>query len=93
MGLPTALKLLAAGHAVIGYDIRPGAAQPLVDAGGQAASSAADAARGADLLWLMVVSGAQAEQVLFEQGAAAALPTGAIVAAGGTPRPRARRWP
>ena len=87
MGAPMALNLLKAGHAVQGFDLRPGAADALAAAGGRAAASAVDAARGAELLWLMVVSGDQAEAVLFDDGAAAALPTGAIVVAACTQAP------
>jgi L-threonate 2-dehydrogenase len=87
MGVPMALNLLKAGHAVRGFDLRAGAADALVQAGGSAAASAADAAKEAELLWLMVVSGEQAEGVLFDHGAAAALPKGAIVAMGCTQAP------
>ena len=87
MGVPMALNLLKAGHSVRGFDVRAGACDALVAAGGQAASTAADAAQGAELLWLMVVSGEQAESVLFDAGAAAALPAGAIVALGCTQAP------
>jgi len=87
MGTPMAINLLKAGHAVRGFDVRPGATDTVAAAGGSAAASAADAAKDADLLWLMVVSGEQAEAVLFEQGAAAALPKGAIVALGCTQAP------
>lgn len=90
MGAPMAVNLAKAGHAVRGFDVRPGAADSLVAAGGSAASSAADAARDAELLWLMVVSGEQAESVLFHGGAAQALRErgeGAIVAMGCTQAP------
>ena len=90
MGLPMATSLVKAGHEVRGFDVRAGAADALVAAGGSAASSAADTARGADLLWLMVVSGEQAESVLFDHGAAAALRErgeGAIVGLGCTQPP------
>jgi putative dehydrogenase len=87
MGVPMALNLLKAGHTVRGFDVRPGATDALVAVGGAGAASAADAARDAELLWLMVVSGEQAESVLFEQGAAAALPKGAIVGLGCTQAP------
>ena len=66
MGVPMALNLVKAGHAVRGFDVRPRAADALVAAGGAAAASAADAAKDAELLWLMVVSGEQVEAVLFE---------------------------
>jgi 3-hydroxyisobutyrate dehydrogenase len=87
MGAPMALNLVKAGHAVRGFDLRPGATAALVAAGGDAAASAADAAKDAELLWLMVVSGEQAEAVLFDDGAAAALPQGAIVGMGCTQAP------
>ena len=91
MGAPMALNLQKAGHAVRGFDVRPGAADALVAAGGGAAANAADAARDAELLWLMVVSGEQAASVLFDRGAAAALPTGSMVVAACTQPPAAAR--
>jgi 3-hydroxyisobutyrate dehydrogenase len=63
----------------------------LLDAGGHAAASAAEAAQDAEMLWLMVVSGEQAATVLFDDGAAAALPRGAIVVAGCTQAPALAR--
>jgi len=91
MGVPIALNLLKAGHAVRGFDIRTGAVDAIVAAGGAAAASAADAARDAELLWLMVVSGEQAEAVLFDVGAAAALARGGIVVAACTQAPALAR--
>ncbi|HET9820502.1 MAG TPA: NAD(P)-dependent oxidoreductase [Burkholderiaceae bacterium] len=87
MGAPMAARLVAAGHEVAGFDMRREAVEALVKAGGRAAASAAEAAEGAELLWLMVVTGEQAREVLFAQGAAAALPRGAIVALGCTQAP------
>jgi 3-hydroxyisobutyrate dehydrogenase len=52
----------------------------LAAAGGEAATTAADAARGADMLLLMVVNAAQAEQVLFADDALNALAPDGIVA-------------
>ena len=74
MGLPMATNLVARGFAVRGFDIKPAAMDTLAEAGGTRASAAADAAHGADVLILMVVNAAQAEAVLFEGGALAALP-------------------
>jgi L-threonate 2-dehydrogenase len=94
MGVPMAVNLVKAGHEVTGFDVRAAALQPLVAAGGKPAASAAEAARaggGADLLWLMVVTGEQAEAVLFEGGTAAALPRGAIVVAACTQAPALAR--
>lgn len=91
MGVPMAQRLVQAGHEVHGFDVRAAALEPLVQAGGQAATSAAEAAAGADLLWLMVVSGEQAASVLFEHAAAAALPKGALVVAACTQPPALAR--
>ncbi|MBV9584221.1 MAG: NAD(P)-binding domain-containing protein, partial [Alphaproteobacteria bacterium] len=43
MGAPMAANLLKAGHQVIGYDIVAGARDALVQKGGRAAASAAEA--------------------------------------------------
>lgn len=79
MGLPMAKNLLAAGHGVRGIDLNPIALAALTSAGGESAADAAAAARGADVLILMVVNAAQAEQVLFDYGALQALEEGGIV--------------
>ncbi len=101
MGAPMAERLVQAGHVVRGFDVRTAAVDTLAAAGGQAATSSRKAAQGAELLWLMVVNGEQAEAVLFgsgsgsggdDGGAAAALPAGAIVVAACTQAPaQARR--
>jgi putative dehydrogenase len=87
MGAPMAARLVAAGHEVSGFDVRPEAVAALQKSGGRPASSAAGAAQAAELLWLMVITGDQAREVLFTHGAAAALPKGAIVALGCTQAP------
>ena len=80
MGLPMAKNLLAAGFQVAGHDIRPDAMAALATAGGTIAPDARDAAKGADVLILMVVNAAQARDVLIEQGAAAAMSEGGVIA-------------
>ena len=89
MGAPMAAKLVAAGHAVRGFDVRAGAVEALVAAGRQGGRLGAPTRRSdAELLWLMVVNGEQAESVLFGDGAAAAaLPQGALVVAACTQAP------
>lgn len=89
MGLPMALNLLKAGYAVSGFDLNPAALGALADAGGTVAASAAEAASGAGALVLMVVNAAQVEAVLFDAGAAAALPEGGTVIVMATCPPRA----
>jgi len=79
MGLPMARNLLAKGFAVRGIDLNAQALETLVAAGGTRAASAAEGARGADALVLMVVNAAQAEAVLFGAGALEALSPGAVV--------------
>jgi 3-hydroxyisobutyrate dehydrogenase len=79
MGMPMARNLIAAGHAVTGFDLRPEPMAALVEAGGSSATSAADAAAEADVLMLMVVNAGQARAVLFDGGALAALPEGGVV--------------
>jgi L-threonate 2-dehydrogenase len=79
IGTPMARNLVKAGFDVRGFDVRAEAVSALADAGGSSAGSAAEAAAGADLLILMVVNAAQAEQVLFRDGAAAALPENSTV--------------
>ena len=91
MGTPMALNLVKAGHSVCAFDMRTEATGALVAAGGRAAASAAEAAHDAELFWLMVVSGEQAESVLFDAGAAEALPKGAIVVAACTQPPALAR--
>lgn len=80
MGLPMATNLVRAGFDVRGNDIRDDALSALSETGGVAADSARDAAHNADMIILMVVSSAQAEDLLFREGLAEALPSGAIVA-------------
>jgi 3-hydroxyisobutyrate dehydrogenase len=79
MGLPMAKNLVARGIGVRGFDVMPAALDAFERAGGRRASSAADAAAGADALVLMVVNAAQAESVLFADGALAALAADGIV--------------
>jgi 3-hydroxyisobutyrate dehydrogenase len=79
MGLPMAQRLVTSEFAVRGFDIKQAAIDALADAGGRAAASAREAARGADALMLMVVNSEQARSVLFEGQALEALPVNAVV--------------
>lgn len=80
MGMGMARNALAAGIALAGYDVHAPAREAFAASGGTACDSAANAAAGADLLVLMVVNAAQAEEVLFGAGnAAASLAPGATV--------------
>lgn len=80
MGGAMAARLCAAGHQVHGFDPDAAAMRRLAAYGGRAATSPADAAAGAQVALLMVHDQLQAEHVLFgADGAAAALPEGAVV--------------
>jgi putative dehydrogenase len=79
MGLPMAINLGKAGFAVTGFDLRAEARQALQAAGGEAAGSLGEAFSGRDAAVLMVVNAAQAEDILFGQGALAQLAPGGTV--------------
>jgi L-threonate 2-dehydrogenase len=79
MGLPMARNLLKHGWAVQVFDLNAQALQTVGAEGGVVAASAREAATGADTLILMVVNAAQAEQILFADGALDALPAAGTV--------------
>jgi L-threonate 2-dehydrogenase len=79
MGRPMARNLIKAGFVVQGYDVNPAGLAELTAAGGVAAGSAKQAFAGADAIVLMVVNAAQAEAVLFLEGALEAAPSETIV--------------
>ena len=65
MGRPMALHLLRAGHGLNVYARRQEAMQPLVDAGASACASPARVAASSDVVFTMVTTGADVEQVVF----------------------------
>lgn len=79
MGLPMVRNLLKRGFGVRGFDVSAKALQTLAADGGMPAATAAEAAAGLPVLVLMVVNAAQAEAVLFDDGAVNALVPGGIV--------------
>jgi 3-hydroxyisobutyrate dehydrogenase len=68
MGAPMAANLVKAGHAVTGYDLNGAALDALRAAGGQAAASAAEAARGAEVVITMLPAGEHVRDVWLHQG-------------------------
>ena len=66
MGVPMMRNVLKAGYEVKGYDLNPAGVQKLVDAGGQAASSVADACTGVDVFITMVPDSPQVEEVVMD---------------------------
>jgi putative dehydrogenase len=80
MGMGIATSALKAGLDVTGCDVADAAVKAFAKAGGKTAKTPAEAAVGADCLAVVVVNQEQTEAVLFgDNGAAAALPKGAVV--------------
>ncbi|MBV9468401.1 MAG: NAD(P)-dependent oxidoreductase [Abitibacteriaceae bacterium] len=73
MGAPMAVNLLHAGYAVRCYNRTRAKTQPVVDAGGLACDTPAEAAQGVEVIITMVTDRPDVEQVLF--GAEGALAT------------------
>ncbi len=68
MGAPMAANLVKAGHDVVGFDINTPAAQALATLGGNAASSTAEATRGAAVVITMLPAGEHVREVWLHQG-------------------------
>jgi 2-hydroxy-3-oxopropionate reductase len=68
MGQPMSVHLQEAGFDVCGVNLSPERLQPLVDAGGRAASSIAEAVKGVDIVAVMVPDSPDVEQVLAGEG-------------------------
>jgi 2-hydroxy-3-oxopropionate reductase len=80
MGSPMAVHLARAGHQVAGYNRTPEKAAPLVDAGGRAAESIADAVRDAEVVCVMVPDSPDVVDVLTgEDGVFTNAKPGALV--------------
>lgn len=88
MGSPMAVHLQNAGHDVTGYNRSPEKTRALVEAGGTAASSVADAVAGAEVVAVMVPDSPDVTEVLAgEDGVFANAATGALVIDFSTIRP------
>jgi 2-hydroxy-3-oxopropionate reductase len=75
-----AVHLAEAGHDVVGYNRSPEKTKPLVDAGGRAAESAADAVADADVVCVMVPDSPDVREVLAgEDGVFAHAKPGTLV--------------
>lgn len=80
MGAPMAANVLRRGHALAVWNRSPERARSLVDAGARRAATPADAARGADVIVLMLADPAAVHAVVDgADGVAAALSPGALV--------------
>ena len=80
MGAPMAANLLAAGHQLSLSRVTPGRHDALIDAGGEAADTAAAAAKDAEVVIVMVPDTPDVEEVLFgPDGVAESLQPGTLV--------------
>ena len=68
MGAPMAVHLQNAGFDVCGVNRSPERTQPLVEAGGRAETSIADAVKGADVVAVMVPDSPDVQEVLAGEG-------------------------
>ncbi|MBI5830738.1 MAG: NAD(P)-dependent oxidoreductase [Armatimonadetes bacterium] len=80
MGVPMSLNLLRAGYPVRCYNRTAAKTEPVVEAGGVACVTPAEAARGAAVIISCVTDGPDVERVLLgEQGAASGAAPGALL--------------
>ena len=68
MGVPMMRNVLAAGHQVKGYDLSPAGVAKLVEVGGTAAASVADACTDVDVFITMVPDSPQVKEVVLDAG-------------------------
>jgi len=68
MGRPMGRNLLKAGHQVAGYDLLPDGVNYLVQQGGKAASSAIEAAKGAEVVMSMLPTSEHVRDVYLGKG-------------------------
>jgi len=80
MGRPMAGHLLAGGYSLAVWARRQATAQPLVEAGATLCATPAELARRSDIVFTMVTTGADVEQVLFgPEGLGEGLAPGALL--------------
>ncbi|WP_237155174.1 NAD(P)-dependent oxidoreductase [Oryzibacter oryziterrae] len=79
MGSRQAPHLISAGHRVTVWNRSPDKALPFKELGARVAMTPAEAVAGADVVITMLSRGETVAEVLFDQGAAAAMKAGAMV--------------
>ena len=91
MGGPMARRLLGAGFTLAAWNRDSAKAAPLAEHGARVAASAREAAEGADVVITMLTDGNAVEDVLFRQGVAEVLASGAAVIDCSSIAPKAAR--
>ncbi|CAM4000883.1 3-hydroxyisobutyrate dehydrogenase [Bordetella muralis] len=79
MGAPMANNLIKAGHQLAVFDLVPGAVNSLADAGARAATSAADAVQGAEVVVTMLPASKHVEALYLSQDLLGAIDPSALV--------------
>lgn len=79
MGSPMATHLSKAGYDVVGFDLSPSVREAVGESGLTTASSAIDAARGADIVFTMLPKGEHVHAAILESGVLDALAADALV--------------
>lgn len=92
MGSGLAKNLIKNGYLVTGVDLKPDRMQSFVDMGGLAASNPAEVGRGTTAVFVMVMTGDEAKEIILGQdGLVSHLPRGAAVILSATIKPREAR--
>ncbi|HEX4159166.1 MAG TPA: 3-hydroxyisobutyrate dehydrogenase [Rhizomicrobium sp.] len=79
MGGPMARNLLRAGNSITAFDVSATVLDPVIKAGAQGASSAADAVKNADVVITMLPAGQHVRTVYLENGILAHAGSGALL--------------
>jgi len=87
MGSGLAKNLIAAGFETAGFDLDAARMAAFEAMGGRPAASAADVGADADVVFVMVMNGAQARAVFLGEGLAATMKPGAVVVLTATIKP------
>ena len=78
MGAPMAVNLVRAGFDVVGWNRTASKAAPVIEAGGTAAATPAEAVDGADYILSILDSGPVVREVFFDSGAVGQMKRGAV---------------
>ena len=91
MGGPMARNILKAGFRVVVYDVANAPVRELVEAGAAAADSPAEAARGSEVVFIMVQADQVGNVLSGDQGVLSGAAAGAVVVDGGNCDPTVSR--
>ncbi len=79
MGSGLARNLIAGGYEVVGLDLNPQRMRDFTEMGGLACQNAAEVGQGSKAVFVMVMNGAQAREVILGEGLASTMAPGSVV--------------